>query len=210
MKIVIGLGNPGAEYVGTRHNVGFDVVDEFAVRLGWVAKPDDFTRTGKHRFDALTLDGQMQRTDGGSERLLLVKPITFMNLSGKSVQAAMAFHKTEVSDLLIILDDVYLPCGKLRLRAEGSSGGHNGLKDIERVLGGNKYPRLRVGVGIGNGTVPANIPQKDFVLGRFGKDEQPQIRAGVARACGAVATWADKGLTAAMQQFNGDDGVTNN
>ncbi len=207
---MIGLGNPGAEYAGTRHNVGFDVVDEFAVRLGWVAKSDDFNRTAKHRFDALTLDGQMQKADGGSERMLLVKPITFMNLSGKSVQAAMAFHKTESADLLVILDDVYLPCGKLRLRAEGSSGGHNGLKDIERVLGGNKYPRLRLGVGIGNGTVPANIPQKDFVLGRFGKDEQTQIRLGITRASDAVALWADKGLTAAMQKFNGEESVGNN
>jgi peptidyl-tRNA hydrolase, PTH1 family len=206
MKIVIGLGNPGSEYTGTRHNVGFDVVDEVAVRLGWVSRAEDFNRTGKHRFDALTLDGQMSGPGGGSERVLLVKPITFMNLSGKSVQAAMAFHKAGPSDILVILDDVYLPCGKLRLRAEGSSGGHNGLKDIERALGGNVYPRLRVGVG----SPPANIPQRDFVLGRFGKDEQPQIRQGTAKACEAVTTWIGKGLTAAMQQFNGDDSVRNN
>jgi PTH1 family peptidyl-tRNA hydrolase len=135
MKLVVGLGNPGKEYSGTRHNIGFEGVEAFAARNGWVSSPADFKRMAKQKFEALALDGVMQLSGGGTEKVLLLEPMTFMNLSGRSVQAALAFYQLTPADLLVVLDDVALPCGKLRLRAGGSSGGHNGLKDIERALG---------------------------------------------------------------------------
>src|SRR5687768_3121311 len=164
MKLVVGLGNPGPEYVGTRHNIGFDVLDQVAVRLGWIAKPDDFNRLAKSKFGALTFDGVVNRASGESEKVVLLKPLTYMNLSGQSVQAAANFFQIDpTTDLLIVLDDVALPCGRLRLRPSGSSGGHNGLKDIERALGTDAYPRLRIGID----PPPARVPQRDYVLGRF-------------------------------------------
>lgn len=200
MKIVVGLGNPGKEYAGTRHNVGFDVVDEVAVRLGWHGKASDFDRLARSKFDGLAVDGVMT-TSKGSEKVLLLKPMTYMNDSGRSVLAAMQFYQAELSDVVVVLDDLALPCGQIRLRGDGSSGGHNGLKDIERVLGSNRYPRLRVGID----PVPPRIPQRDYVLTRF-TDEQAKVMTGstgaISRAATCVLTWADKGLTTAMNQFN--------
>ena len=201
MKLVVGLGNPGKEYSGTRHNVGFEVVDAFAARNGWVSSPAEFNRLAKEKFEALTLDGVMQLSSGGSEKLLLLKPMTYMNLSGRSVQAALAFYQLTAADLIVVLDDVALPCGKLRVRAGGSSGGHNGLKDIERALGTGQYPRLRVGVD----PPPPRVPQRDWVLGRFSPEQRTLIDPAIARACGAIAVWADKGVTLAMTQFNADE-----
>src|SRR2546421_344476 len=132
MHLVIGLGNPGREYLGSRHNVGFEVLDLLAGRLAWTSGPNDFERMAKAKFDGLALDGRATQAGGGSERLLLLKPMTYMNLSGRSVQAAMSFYDVSPADVLIVLDDIALPCGKLRLRPAGSSGGHNGLRDIER------------------------------------------------------------------------------
>jgi PTH1 family peptidyl-tRNA hydrolase len=143
MHLVVGLGNPGRDYVGTRHNIGFEVIDSLAYRLGWMSNATDFDRVARVKFDGLTMDGLASLPGGGSEKLLLLKPTTYMNLSGRSVQGAMAFYGLSPSDVLIVLDDVALPCGRLRLRSSGSSGGHNGLKDIERALGTADYPRLR-------------------------------------------------------------------
>src|SRR4051812_9231985 len=126
MKLIVGLGNPGREYVGTRHNVGFEVVDHLAGRFGWM-KVGEFDRVAKAKFDSLMYDGPF-----GSEKLVLLKPTTFMNLSGRAVQSAMAFYQLAPTDIMIVLDDVALPVGKIRIRTGGSSGGHNGLKDIER------------------------------------------------------------------------------
>ena len=202
MKLVVGLGNPGKEYSGTRHNIGFEVLDHFAARNGWVSSAGDFNRLAKEKFEALAVDGAMQLSGGGTEKVLLLKPMTYMNLSGRSVQAALAFYQLTPADLLVVLDDVALPCGKLRLRAGGSSGGHNGLKDIERALGTSQYPRLRIGVD----PPPPRVPQRDWVLGKFSPEQRQQIDPAVARACGAIAVWIDKGITLAMTQFNaGDD-----
>ena len=201
MKLVVGLGNPGKEYVATRHNIGFEVLDAFAHRLGWVASPGELNRLAKKNFEALTFDGAVQLSAGGTEKVLLLKPMTYMNLSGRSVQAALAFYQLTPADLLVVLDDVALPCGKLRLRAGGSSGGHNGLKDIERALGTSQYPRLRIGVD----PPPPRVPQRDWVLGKFSPEQRRQIDPAVARACGAIAVWIDKGITLAMTQFNADD-----
>lgn len=204
MRLVVGLGNPGKEYVGTRHNVGFEAVDAFAARNGWIASQDDFDRMAKVKFEGLTVHGAMQLSGGGTEKILLLKPMTYMNLSGRSVQAALAFYQMTPADLVVVLDDVALPCGKLRLRAGGSSGGHNGLKDIERALGTSEYPRLRIGVD----PPPPRVPQRDWVLGRFSPEQRQQIDPAIARACGAIAVWVDKGMTLAMTQFNASEGTS--
>lgn len=196
MKLVVGLGNPGREYAGTRHNVGFDVLDRLAEKLDWV-RPGDFDRVAKSRFEGLVVDGVLQ-TSGGDEKLLLLKPLTFMNVSGRSVKQAMAFYQIAATDLLVILDDLALPCGKLRLRASGSSGGHNGLKDIERALGTNAYPRLRIGID----PAPARIPGRDYVLGHWSAEQKELLGPALDRACGAIVSWADYGIEKAMSLFN--------
>jgi len=197
MKLVVGLGNPGRQYVGTRHNIGYEVVDALAIELGWVSSVDEFNRLSKTKFEALTLDG----TGSSGEKLLLMMPMTYMNCSGRSVQAAMGFYQVPPQDVMIVLDDLALPCGKLRLRAGGSSGGHNGLKDIERAIGTSDYPRLRIGID----PPPPMIAGKDYVLGQFTPEQRKQIDPAIARACGAILTWIDKGIEPAMNQFNAEE-----
>ena len=201
MKLVVGLGNPGREYAATRHNVGFEVVDQLAARLGWIRKPEQFDTLSRTKFDALVMDGTISLASGGSEKLLLAKPMTYMNLSGRTVQAAMSFYHLTPADLIIVLDDIALPCGKIRIRPAGSSGGHNGLKDIERALGTSQYPRLRIGVD----APPPRVPQADYVLGKFTPDQRKLIDPALGRAGGAVVTWTDKGIEPAMSQFNAEE-----
>jgi PTH1 family peptidyl-tRNA hydrolase len=205
MKLIVGLGNPGREYVGTRHNIGFDVVDSLAQKLGWIGGPGEFDRMARGKFDGLTLDGSLYLSSGpnagGDEKLLLLKPSTYMNLSGQSVQAAMAFYNLTPADIMIVLDDVALPCGRLRMRKDGSSGGHNGLKDIERALGTAAYPRLRIGID----GPPPRVPQKDYVLGRFSEEQRVKLDPAVKRACGAIITWVENGIETAMNLFNADE-----
>ena len=201
MKLVIGLGNPGRDYASTRHNVGFDCVDQLAARLGWINKPEQFDTQARTKFEALVMDGTISLASGGSEKLLLAKPMTYMNLSGRTVQAAMSFYQLTPADLIIVLDDIALPCGKIRIRPGGSSGGHNGLKDIERVLATSQYPRLRIGVD----APPPRVPQADYVLGKFTPDQRKQIDPALGRAGGAVVTWIDKGIEPAMSQFNAEE-----
>ena len=192
LKLVVGLGNPGSEYVGTRHNVGFEVIDEFATRLGWL-RNGQFDRVAKSNFDGLTFDGML-----GSEKVILLKPLTFMNLSGRSVQSAMAFYRLDLPEIMVVLDDLALPSGSLRMRTGGSSGGHNGLKDIERALSTDQYPRLRVGID----AAPPRIAGRDYVLGRFSAEQRKSIDPAIGRACGAIATWIDQGIATAMNQCN--------
>jgi PTH1 family peptidyl-tRNA hydrolase len=199
MKLVVGLGNPGREYVGTRHNVGFEVVDRLAEKLGWVGK-GDFDRMAKSKFDGLMYAGVVGRAGSEPERLVLLKPTTYMNLSGRAVQAAMGFYQLTAADVMIVLDDLALPCGKLRIRAGGSDGGHNGLRDIQRALATNQYPRLRMGID----APPPPIAGKDYVLGRFSPDQRKLIDPAIDRATGAIVTWVDKGISVAMNQFNVD------
>ncbi|HSI32205.1 MAG: aminoacyl-tRNA hydrolase [Phycisphaerae bacterium] len=203
MKIVVGLGNPGKEYVGTRHNVGWEAIDQVAARLGWVTGgPGAFETFAKSKFDGLTIDGALSlHSTGGTEKVLLLKPLTYMNLSGRSVQAALSFYQLTPADCLIVLDDLALPCGKIRLRGAGSPGGHNGLKSIETSLDTDKYPRLRIGIDM----PPPRVPQRDYVLGKFTPDQRPLVEQALARAAGAVVTWVDKGLNAAMNQFNKEE-----
>jgi PTH1 family peptidyl-tRNA hydrolase len=200
MKLLVGLGNPGSQYAGTRHNVGFEVIDALAARLGWIAKAEQFDHAARMKFDAMVLDGIVSRASGGDEKLLCMKPLTFMNLSGNAVQAAMAFYQLSSADILIVLDDLALPCGKIRLRPGGSSGGHNGLRDIERALGTDQYPRLRLGID----PAPPRIPGKDYVLGRFSTEQRKLLEPAIDRAGSAIVTWIDKGIEPAMSQFNAD------
>ncbi|HEX8523921.1 MAG TPA: aminoacyl-tRNA hydrolase [Tepidisphaeraceae bacterium] len=197
MKLVVGLGNPGPEYSKTRHNVGFEVIDRLATRLGW-AKAGDFDRVARTKFDGLMYDGLL-----GSEKLALLKPTTYMNLSGRSVQSALAFYQLMPADLMIVLDDVALPVGKIRIRPGGSSGGHNGLKDIERALGTNQYPRLRIGID----APPPRVPQRDYVLGRFSEDQKKLIESAYTRAGDAIVMWIEKGLNPAMNVFNAEEKI---
>jgi len=187
VKLVAGLGNPGSEYTGTRHNVGYEVVDVIAKRHGAAFDFADMNR------DAAT--AKWRRPD---EPVLLAKPLTFMNLSGYAVAGLARFYKIEVPDLIVVTDDVNLPLGRLRARASGSEGGHNGLRSVAEVLGTTDYPRLRVGVGRGDN----RRDLADHVLARFESDEQPGIEAAITRAADAVETWISQGLAPMMNIFN--------
>ncbi len=198
MKLIVGLGNPGIQYAGTRHNVGFDVIDVLATRLGWIGKPDRFDALSRMKFEGLAFDGVLNRIAGPDEKLVLLKPMTFMNLSGKAVQSAMSFFQMTSSDIVVVLDDLALPCGRIRLRPGGSSGGHNGLKDIERVLGTDQYPRLRIGID----PTPPRLAGKDYVLGKFTSEQRNRLDPAIDRAAAAIVTWADRGIEPAMSQFN--------
>jgi PTH1 family peptidyl-tRNA hydrolase len=188
MNLIVGLGNPGSEYATTRHNVGFMVVDRLARRHGLIGS--------RRQFNALTADGRII-----DRRVVLMQPQTYMNRSGDSVGEAARFYKLDPIDLMIIVDDTALPIGALRLRPGGSPGGHNGLADIERVLGSGDYPRLRVGIGeprIGE----HRLPQKDYVLSDFTDEQKKELERALDRACDAVETWLRDGIDQAMTQYN--------
>jgi PTH1 family peptidyl-tRNA hydrolase len=196
MRLVVGLGNPGSEYVGTRHNVGWEILDRLAGRSGWIPRADEFSRRAKGKFDGLLLEGSL-----AMEKVLLLKPTTFMNLSGRSVQAAMGFYQLTLPDVMVVLDDLALPSGKLRIRKGGSSGGHNGLKDIERALATDEYPRLRMGID----APPPRIAGRDYVLGRFTDEQRRKIDPALDRAASAIVLWIEKGIEAAMNLFNAEE-----
>jgi len=201
MKLIVGLGNPGREYIGTRHNIGFEVLDVLAVQLGWISATDEFERVARTNFDGLTLDGQVKRPSSGEvEKVLLLKPLTYMNLSGKSVQAAMAFYQVPPKEIMVVLDDMALPAGKLRIRSSGTNGGHNGLRDIERLLGTIQYPRLRVGID----APPPFMAGKDYVLGKFTPEQRKALDPAIVRATGALLMWIDQGISPVMNQFNAE------
>ncbi len=189
MKLIAGLGNPGRQYDQTRHNVGFDVLDRLARRHA----PGAVARS---RFHGAVVEGDL---DG--EKLLLLKPATFMNRSGQSVSEALRFYKLDASaDLLVIVDDTALPCGVIRLRASGGAGGHNGLAHIEQLLDRTTFARLRIGID-----PPGPIPQKEYVLGRFRPDQLEFIEPGLEEAVAAAAVWAAHGIVDAMNRFNRRD-----
>lgn len=187
MKLVVGLGNPGAEYDRTRHNAGFLVVDELARR-------HSVGEGARSKHHALVLDVVF-----GGEKILLMKPTTYMNLSGNAVADAARFFKLEpAEDVLVVVDDIALPVGAVRVRARGGSGGHNGLADIDRKLGGADYPRVRVGVG----KVPRLMSQVDWVLSRFTEGERADVERSVSEAADAVECCVAEGVDAAMNRFN--------
>ncbi len=180
IRLVAGLGNPGREYQRTRHNVGFMVLDRLAAdaRLPW-----DYSEKWGAAW---------AKTD-----VILVKPAAFMNRSGQPISAIANFYKIAPEEILIVVDDFALPLGRLRVRAKGSSGGHNGLESIFEHFGTEEVPRLRVGIG----TAPSQ-GAVDYVLGRFFEEEQPLLDATIKRAAEAVKCAVDKGLFAAMNLFN--------
>jgi PTH1 family peptidyl-tRNA hydrolase len=187
MKVVVGLGNPGRRYDGTRHNVGYAVIDSLA----------SGPRAGRFqsRFQAQVCE---LAEDAG--KILLVKPETFMNLSGRSVREVMDFYQVPLTDLLVVCDDINLPLGKLRVRAKGTHGGHNGLRDIQAHLGTTEYARLRLGV---------DAPRDDaigHVLGRFSPSERAVMDDTIGLAAQAVMVWASQGVEACMNQYNGPKG----
>ena len=185
MKLIVGLGNPGSRYAGTRHNVGYAVVDLLAESPHASRLPS--------RFQA-----QMAELREDSWRVLLLKPETFMNLSGRCVREVMEYYQLPREELLIICDDINLPLGKLRFRVRGSHGGHKGLRDIQSHLGSTEYSRLRIGVG-----APGERDVVDYVLGRFSPTEQPVMEDAVRIAAQAAMVWVEHGTEACMNQYNG-------
>ncbi|HUK81157.1 MAG TPA: aminoacyl-tRNA hydrolase [Verrucomicrobiae bacterium] len=187
-KLVVGLGNPGRDYAGTRHNIGFAVVERLGGQMG-----GSFRK--KWRFSAEVAEVQL---DAG--KLVLAKPQTFMNRSGVAVNALTNWLKIASTELLVIVDDADLPLGQLRVRQSGGSGGHNGLRSITESLGGNEeFPRLRVGIGR---TGPVGDDITDHVLGRFEPQEREQAQQAIALAVEAVECCVKEGLTTAMNRFN--------
>jgi len=187
MKMLVGLGNPGKKYEGTRHNIGFDLVLELAKRGG--------LPRFKEKFEA-----QLVEITCGGQRLLLVAPQTFMNNSGLSVRQVSDFYHIAPGDILVACDDMNLPLGKIRLRTGGSSGGQKGLQSILQHLKTEEVPRLRLGVGR---PAPGRDPA-DYVLERFHKSELQAVDASVLQAANAVECWCAEGLAIAMNRHNGD------
>ena len=190
MKMVAGLGNPGTQYKGTRHNIGFAVVDELA-------------RRGSVVFESAPADALIAKWRRSDETVLLVKPLTFMNLSGQAIGELERYFKIDLADLLIVVDEVQLPLGKLRARVRGSAGGHNGLKSVIAHVG-DEFSRLRVGVGRGEGQ--RNLA--DHVLSRFEKDEAAEVERMTTRAADAAEMFITSGIAAVMNTFNGGDPAT--
>jgi len=184
MKVVVGLGNPGPEYRDTRHNVGFRVLELLAARHR--------VERQESKYDAII--GEI-RING--EKVLLVKPLTYMNLSGRSVQPLVHWHKLDLADLMVIYDDMDLPVGSLRIRANGGSGGHKGMKSIIERLNTEEFSRARIGIGR-----PTHHDPADWVLGRFSGHEKELMQSIVNKAADAVETWITEGLTEAMNAYN--------
>jgi PTH1 family peptidyl-tRNA hydrolase len=183
--LVVGLGNIGGEYDNTRHNIGFDVVDYLADQ-----------HKGKWKTDTL---GDVCEIKHKGRTIVLLKPSTYMNRSGKAVNYWMTKKKIQKDNLLVIVDDLHINLGKIRLRGKGSDGGHNGLKDIQQILGGSNYPRLKF--GIGNDFHSGQ--QVDFVLGKWTSEEKDKLQKVIKKAADATKSFATIGIKFTMEQFNG-------
>lgn len=188
-KFVVGLGNPGRQYSGTRHNVGFDVLE--TLRSRWNLDK------GREAFSGRLNDARFTRGDR-QQRVMLLEPHTFMNLSGRAVRQMADFYKASCQDVLVVLDDLALPLGRLRARPGGSAGGHNGLSDIIAALGTMEVPRLRLGIG----SPPPRMDSKDFVLSSFAPGERDVIRDATSLAAQAVEDWAFRGMAYVMDKYN--------
>lgn len=188
MKLVVGLGNPGSQYSGTRHNAGFMVIERLARDLGVNARQET-------KLQAMVAEA---RLDG--DKLILVQPTTFMNLSGEAVAKLLNWYKLTPKDLVVVYDDFALPLGQLRVRPEGSAGGHNGISSLIQHLGGKAaFDRVRVGIG----PVPPGWKTADFVLGRFSPDERKLLDDTIPRAVEATLCVFRHGVERAMQVYNG-------
>ena len=185
MKLLVGLGNPGHVYQDTRHNIGFEVLEVLAKRAG--------SPTRRPRFQAETAQATIRGTP-----VLLLWPLTWMNLSGSSVLAARDFYKIPDSDMIVVCDDFILPLDTIRIRPAGSAGGQNGLSDVLTRLGTTTLPRLRLGIG----PVPAGWKSADFVLGKFPKMDRDRVGVVLERAADAAEEWVALGIQAAMNKYN--------
>jgi PTH1 family peptidyl-tRNA hydrolase len=183
--LIVGLGNPGREYAGTRHNIGFRIVDQLAQNLG--------TRFSRQQNDAFIAAGKI---DGG--KVVLAKPQTFMNLSGRSVAGLLRFYRIELPRLLICCDDIDLPFGTLRIRAAGGSAGQRGMQSILEALGSKEIPRLRFGIG----RPPGRMDPADYVLQRFEKSEEETLPTLIEAAAQAVVSFLQDGIQTAMNKYN--------
>ena len=186
MYIIAGLGNPGLQYMGTRHNAGFSVIDELA------DKHNISIDTAKHKgmIGKGVIDGQ---------KVILVKPMTYMNNSGECIREVMDYYKVDIDDLIVIFDDISLVPGKLRIRSKGSAGGHNGIKSIIAHLGSDGFKRVKFGVG----DKPKGWDLADWVLGKFPSEEFEALREGNKKACEAVECIMSEGIESAMNKYNG-------
>ncbi|QKY70894.1 aminoacyl-tRNA hydrolase [Lentibacillus sp. CBA3610] len=185
MKCIVGLGNPGRKYSKTRHNVGFMVIDALADRNRWKLKKDKFN--GKSTVE--TRDG---------EKVILLKPQTFMNLSGESVRPLMDFYQIDPADVLVIYDDLDLPAGKIRLRQKGGHGGHNGIRSIIDHVGTKEFNRLRIGIG----RPDTAMPVVDYVLRSFSKEQQEDVQLSIEKSADACEAWIQKPFAEVMNEFN--------
>ena len=186
VKLIIGLGNPGKPYEHTRHNIGFDVIDELANR--WNAP------LNQQKFNGMY--ASVHRPEG---KVILLKPLTYMNLSGESVRPLMDYFDIDVEDIIVIYDDLDLETGKLRLRAKGSAGGHNGIKSLIQHLGTQEFNRIRVGIN----RPPAGMKVADYVLSKFSNDDQIVVKEAIDKSCDAVKKKKKKPFLEVMNQFNG-------
>ncbi|WP_432353757.1 aminoacyl-tRNA hydrolase [Sporosarcina sp. A2] len=186
MKMIIGLGNPGKQYATTRHNVGFQAIDLLAEQLNAPVMQTKF-------------NGMITTVYVGTEKVMLVKPLTFMNLSGECVRPLMDYYEIDDDEIVVIYDDLDLVPGKLRLRAKGGAGGHNGMKSLIAHLGTNEFNRIRIGVGRPDG--PMSVA--DYVLSSFGKDEQPLIQEAVEKSAAATRAWVNHPFLEIMNEYNG-------
>lgn len=185
LKLIVGLGNPGKQYAKTRHNVGFDVIDELSERFSIP-------------LDQAKLKGLYGIGFIKGEKVLLLKPMTYMNLSGESIRAVIDYYQMDLDDLLVIYDDLDLPVGKIRLRQKGSAGGHNGIKSTIAHLGQQQFNRIRIGIDR-----PKNgMSVPDYVLGRFFSEEQIEIQTAVKKSADACEAWLNKPFLQVMNEFN--------
>ncbi|QEK11077.1 aminoacyl-tRNA hydrolase [Crassaminicella thermophila] len=185
MLVVVGLGNPGKQYEGTRHNVGFDTIDYLAYRNN--------ISINKVKHKAVVGDGFIN-----NKKVMLVKPQTYMNLSGRSLLEIVNFYKIDMDELIVIYDDIDTDVGKIRIRRKGSAGTHNGMKSIIYEIQSDQFPRIRIGIG-----KPTYGNLADFVLGKFSKEEKEEIALSIKRAAEAVETFIKDGIDIAMNRYNG-------
>jgi PTH1 family peptidyl-tRNA hydrolase len=188
MKLVVGLGNPGKKYQGTRHNVGFEVLAELANRFS-ASQP------------SLKYDSEIAEIMIGSEKVMLLAPQTYMNESGRAVRKCFDFYQPELTDVTVLCDDMNLELGRLRWRSKGSAGGQKGLDDIIRHLGNDEFPRLRIGIG----RPPGQMNPADFVLGRFTSRERSTMDQVVMAAADSIECWISEGVGSCMNRFNSQD-----
>ncbi|GAA0504078.1 aminoacyl-tRNA hydrolase [Salinibacillus aidingensis] len=185
MKCIVGLGNPGSKFENTRHNIGFQVIDYLAERNHW--------SLNREKYNALYT---IEHLNG--EKVLILKPLTYMNLSGEAVRPFMDFYDLDIEDLLVVYDDLDLPAGRIRLRQKGGHGGHNGIRNIIDQTTLKNFKRIRIGIG----RPETNVPIIDYVLGKFTEEQKPKVEDSVKSAAEACEMWLEKPFLEVMNHFN--------